>query len=149
MPLKEDYPAIILSIAKNINPNLSLPVNDENLIKCAGKFYRAGASPREIRDALITSQSIIDGQFTIEHIKYGSTDIIPTGSREASIFSDYVALSYCQNNSFLPWWDGENNKPDPNYPFPKYIRDILTEGLKINQDKLSTKIAEMEPQINV
>ncbi|GAB1472711.1 hypothetical protein MASR2M69_01520 [Bacteroidota bacterium] len=51
--------------------------------------------------------------------------------------------------AFLPWWDDEKNLPDPEFPFPGYIKEILTEDLSIDHQKLSKRIAELEPYANV
>lgn len=149
MPLERDYPEIVLSIAESLNPDIKIEVNNPILISASDRFSRAGAAPREIREALVASQAVIPNELSIEHIEFASHDIIPNNNRIASIFSDYVALSYCRNNSYLPWWNDERNCPDINYPFPSYIMDILTEDFSIDHQKLSRRIAELEPYANV
>lgn len=149
MPLAQDYAEIVLSIAQAINPNFNITLDDSKLIKAAERFHIAGAAPREIREAIIASQAVLNGEIGIEHIEFASYDIIPNNNKIASIFSDYVALSYCRNNSFLPWWDDTTNKPEPAFPYPNYIREVLNEDLTINQEKLGKKISELEPYANV
>jgi hypothetical protein len=147
--LPQDYPGIVLSIAESINPDINISVNDQKMIDAAERFSLAGAAPREIRESIIASQAVLDGEIGVEHIEFASFDIIPNSNRIASVFSDYVALSYCRNNSFLPWWNDSTNNPDPNYPYPDYIREILNDDFSINQEKLSKRIAELEPYANV
>lgn len=149
MPLEQDYPEIILSIAESLNPEISLELDNARLLAASERFSRAGAAPREIREALVASQAALPNALSIEHIEFASYDIIPNNNSIASIFSDYIALSYCRNNSFLPWWDDEKNLPDPEFPFPGYIKEILTEDLSIDHQKLSKRIAELEPYANV
>ena len=149
MPLEQDYPEIILSIAESLNPEISIELYNTRLLDASERFSRAGAAPREIREALVSSQAVLPNALSIEHIEFASHDIIPNNNSIASIFSDYVALSYCRNNSFLPWWDDERNIPDPNFPFPAYIKEILTEDFSIDHQKLSKRIAELEPYANV
>ena len=149
MPLNEDYPEIILSIAESLDPKFELDKNDSRLSIAAEKFSIAGASPRDIRESIVSSQAIIPGELNIEHIEFASHDIIPNNNNLASIFSDYVALSYCRNNSFLPWWDEKNNCQDMNFPFPDYIREILTTDFQIDQGKLAKLIKEIGPYANV
>lgn len=149
MPLEEDYSAIILSIAESLNPNLKIELTDPKLLAAAERFSCAGAAPREIREALVSSQAVLPTELGIEHIEFASHDIIPNNNKIASIFSDYVAISYCRNNSFLPWWDDVNNCPNESYPFPGYIKEILTEDLQIDQVKLNKRISELEPYVNI
>ena len=149
MPLEMDFPEIILSIAKGLNPELSIAVDDHDLISAAKLFSNAGAAPREIREALIASNAIIEGPINLEHIFFASKDIIPSGNLNASIFADYCALSYCRNYSFLPWWDEKTNSPDENFPYPDYIREILTDSKRIDVYKLNKKIRELEPYVNI
>ena len=149
MPLKADYGAIVRSIAKELNSKFSVSADDKQLLAAAERFYEAGAAPREIREALIASQAILTGELGIEHIKFASYDIIPNNNKIASVFSDYYALLYCRSNSFLPWWDDEKNCPKPDFPYPDYILEILTEDFKIDHQKLSERIAAMEPYANV
>lgn len=149
MPMENDYPEILLSIAESLSPDLNIDLNNERLTAAAEKFALAGASPREIREAIVSSQATIQGELSIEHIEFASRDIIPNNNKLASIYSDYVALSYCRNNSFLPWWDEQNNCPDANFPYPGYIREILTADYQIDQEKLLKLIKELGPFANV
>jgi AAA+ superfamily predicted ATPase len=150
MPVETDYPHIVRSIAQSINPGIDLNSNDPRLIEASGRFYRAGAAPREIREAIVASQTILNGEgVSLDNIEFASHDIIPNSNQIASIFSDYVALQYCRSNSFLPWWDEKANAPDAEYPFPDYIRSVLNTDLTINHGALRQQIAELEPYANV
>lgn len=149
MPLESDYAAIVYHIAKELNNNISVSENDQKLMGIAQRFYQAGAAPREIREALIASQAILPGVLEIEHLEFASHDIIPNHNKIASELSDYFALSFCRSNSFLPWWDDATNSPNPEFPYPNYIREILTNDNYIDHQKLSARIAQLEPYANV
>jgi len=149
MPLEPDFAAIILSIAGELNSRLPVSADDKQLIAAAKRFYQAGAAPREIRESLIASQAMLSGELGIEHIGFASKDIIPNNNKTASVLSDYYALLYCKSNSFLPWWDDAQNCPNPDFPYPDYILEILTKDFKIDHQKLSDRIAAMEPYANV
>ncbi|HBG62233.1 MAG: hypothetical protein A2266_09220 [Bacteroidetes bacterium RIFOXYA12_FULL_40_10] len=149
MPLDQDYPGIILSIAESLNSEISIGLSNPRLLAASERFSRSGAAPRQIREALVASQAVLPNKLSIEHIEFASHDIIPNNNNIASIFSDYVALSYCRNNSFLPWWNDEKNHPDPDFPFPDYIQEILSDDLSIDHQILSKRIAELEPYANV
>jgi len=149
MPLEMDFPLIVLSIALGLNPLLLADVNDAILIESAKRFYKANAAPREIREALIACMAIVPGELGIQHIEFASIDIIPTGNMDASIYADYCALAYCRNNSFLPWWDETQNKPIADFPFPDYLKEVLTDDFRIDQQKLRKAIQDLEPYVNV
>lgn len=149
MPLEKDYPEIILSIAESLNPEISIKLDNARLQLASERFSLAGAAPREIREALVASLAVLPNAMGIEHIEFASNDIIPNNNKIAGIFSDYVALSYCRNNSFLPWWDDEKKLPNPDFPFPVYIRDILSDDLSIDHQKLNKRISELELYANV
>lgn len=149
MPLASDFPAIIISIAKGLNPLLQILETDKTLLESANRFYMANAAPREVRESLIASMATLPGDISIAHIEFASRDIIAAGDINASVFSDYCALAYCRNNSFLPWWNQKLNQPDPEYKYPNYIREILTDDFRIDQQKLRKQIQNMEPYINV
>jgi len=149
MPLAQDYPEIITSIALELNPLFDSQFSDPKIMDSAKRFYDAGAAPREIREALIASQAVLDGALGMEHIEFASYDIIPVGSQIAGIFSDYVAMNYCRNNSFLPWWDAKRNAPNPEYPYPDYIKAVLTDEDFVDQQKLQQHIRELQPHANV
>ncbi len=119
------------------------------MIAAAERFYQAGSAPREVREALVSSQAILDGELGIKHIEFASHDIIPNSNKIASVFSDYCSLAFCRNNSFLPWWNDSKNCPEPGFPYPDYIREILTDDFRIDHQKLSKRITELEPFANV
>ena len=149
MPLAQDYPEIIASIALELNPLFDIHFSDPKIADSAKRFFESGAAPREIREALISSQAVLNGALGVEHIEFASYDIIPGGSEVAGIFSDYVALNYCRNNSFLPWWDAKRNAPDPEYPYPDYIKAVLTDDNFVDHTKLQQQIRELHPHANV
>jgi AAA+ superfamily predicted ATPase len=149
MPIERDFPEIVLRIAQGLNPSLEIELTDTILQDSASKFYKAGAAPREIREALISSMIFVPGNLGIEHIVFASHDIIPSGNINSSIYADYCALAYTRNNSFLPWWDENENQPDKNYPFPEYIKKILNDDFYIDQTELGKALRQLEPNVNV
>jgi AAA+ superfamily predicted ATPase len=76
MPLEEDYPEIILSIAESLNPEISIELDNAKLLAASGRFSGAGAAPREIREALVASQAVLPNALSVEHIEFASHDII-------------------------------------------------------------------------
>jgi hypothetical protein len=149
MPVKEDYPEIMMSLIIGLNPEFNEIPNSPDIIEAAEAFFYAGASPREIRDSLVASMALIPGDLGIDHVIFASKDKIPAGNRISYIHSDLMAIKFCTNYSFLPWWNIQTNSPDPSYPFPDYIKKILDNDLLISQDKLDKYIREIEPFANV
>ncbi|MGA3286369.1 MAG: AAA family ATPase [Bacteroidota bacterium] len=149
MPLQQDFPEIVLSIASELNPQLDVKKDSSSLNSASERFYRAGAAPREIREALIAAQAVIAGDLCEKQIEFASHDIIPNSDQTASHYADYVALSYCRNNSFLPWWDEKENHPDPLFPFPDYIKEVLRDDFLLDPLKLRKRISELGPYANV
>jgi SpoVK/Ycf46/Vps4 family AAA+-type ATPase len=149
MPLKRDYPAILVSIVKGVNPEFQAEQFKEDILQAAESFFYSGASPREIRESIIASMAVIPNELSVEHIQYASKDKIATGNRLSYIHSDLMAIKFCSNYSFLPWWNIKTNSPDPDYPYPDYIMEVLDESLMINREKLDKYIKEIEPYSNV
>lgn len=149
MPVKEDYPLILVSIAESLSPNIKLSANDPETIEIGETFFLAGAAPREIREAIIAALANKPGKLDINHLKYAALDIIPSVNSVSAIFADYCAIKFCRNNSFLPWWDNDTNKPDSTYPYPNYILEILDDNHLVEQQKLTKKINELAPYANV
>jgi len=149
MPLKEDYTSILLSIVRGINPEFGGNETHSEIIQASETFFHSGASPREIRESVIASMAVIPDDLNVEHIVFASKDKITTGNRVSYIHSDLMAIKFCSNYSFLPWWDIKKNCPDVDYPYPDYILEILDENFMINREKLDKYIKEIEPFANV
>lgn len=149
MPVSTDFPAIVESIARSLNPSIELDLNNQTLHDSAIKFFQRGATPREIREALIASCAVLDGPLSIKHIEDASAKVIPNVNRLSYYYADYCALQNTRNISFLPWYNDETNQLDDKFPFPDYIREVLDDDLQIDFMKLSNKIKELQPYANV
>lgn len=148
MPLKEDYPLILRSIIMSIDKTTKI-VDLENLKAVSNKFYYSGASPREIRESIIGSLALLEGNLSQKHLDFASQNLIASSNRESYIHSDLTAIKFCKNYAYLPWWNIQDNRPEENYPYPDYIRDILDNELMIDQNKLNQMIKELAPYSNV
>jgi SpoVK/Ycf46/Vps4 family AAA+-type ATPase len=149
MPVSADFPAIVESIARSLNPSIELDLNNQTLHDSAIKFFQRGATPREIREALIASCAVLDGPLSIKHIEDASAKVIPNVNRLSYYYADYCALQHTRNLSFLPWYNDDTNQLDDKYPFPDYIREVLNDDLQIDFMKLNNKIKELQPYANV
>lgn len=147
-PVASDYVLILESIAKGINPNFR--ITDKHVFEqAAQKFHLSFCSPRVMREALISSTAIIPELLSMEHIVFAANDIIPNGNNISAIYSDYCAIAYCRNMSFLPWWDIQKGEPMKNFPFPDYIKKILNDDLTVNYDLLKQEMDSLAPFSNV
>ncbi len=149
IPISTDFSAILESIARTLNNEIELDIKDQQLIDAAKRFYDGGSTPREIREALISSCALMDGPLSINHIEDASYKVIPNVNRLSYYYSDYCALLHTRNLSFLPWYDDNTKRPDPAYPYPDYIKEILDDDLNIDFVKLNNKIRELQPFANV
>ncbi|MDH6357799.1 AAA family ATPase [Parabacteroides sp. PF5-9] len=144
MPVITDFPMIIGSIAKNINPERLIDISDER-IKVAGEvFYNKNLMPRQIRSALKLAMSLRKSLMP-EDILWAAKDASPLDhiSRLSSIYSDYYALQLCKSNSLLPWVG------NPNFPFPEYIKSILDSNGDIDAEKLNSEMNKLKPYVNI
>jgi hypothetical protein len=149
MPVSTDFPAILESIARSLNNEIEAGMKDQRLVDAAKRFYDGGATPRELREALISSCALMDGPLSINHIEDASYKVIPNVNRLSYYYSDYCALLHTRNLSFLPWYDDNTKQPDPTYPYPDYIKEVLDDDLNIDFVKLNNKIRELQPFANV
>jgi hypothetical protein len=147
-PLKCDYPAIVKSIILNIDSKVKLD-DIENLKKISDKFFHSGASPRDIRESIAGAVAFLDGELSARHLDFAAKNLVVSSNRESYIHSDLTAIKFCRSYSYLPWWDIERNEPDPDYPYPEYIREIMDDDLRINQIKLYKILDELAPHSNV
>jgi len=146
-PLREDMPEIISDVCAGINPESSITASD--IESAAFRFYDAGASFREIREGIKSSQLILHSPLNNDVVKHSAGSVLTNLSRESYIHADLTAIKACRSASLLPFWNNETNMPDPNYPYPTYISEILDNHHYIDSYKLNMKIKELEPYANV
>lgn len=145
LPLKEDYPDIILAIAKSIGQDIDIDINSPVLDEAAKVFYLKNATPRTIRSA-ITSQIGINGVFEPGTVLAAAEDICPQtmDNKRAAEYADLFALKVAPSKSFFPW----NN--NPNYNFPDYIKKYVDHEGNIDYETLETDLKIMEREgINI
>lgn len=144
MPLLEDLPAIVSSIARQVDPACTADERDPLLGEAAMLFHRKGASPRHVRQALsqarLTAERL-DG----ERIRGAAEDLLPVEDRLSSLLAELYAIRTCTLRSYLPW-GGEPSL----YPFPDHLSEIVNPATgEIDSQELDNRIAELEPYGNV
>jgi AAA+ superfamily predicted ATPase len=138
LPLKEDYPGIISSIARSIRQDIDIDANSTILGEAAKLFYLKNATPRTIRSA-ITSRIGITGVFEEQTILDAAEDICPQtiDNKRAAEYADLFAIKVTPSKSFLPW----NN--NPGYNFPDYIKTYVDQDGNIDYEKLEAELKVM------
>ncbi|PCI27019.1 MAG: hypothetical protein COB67_09605 [SAR324 cluster bacterium] len=149
-PLKEDYPAIIQSIIKELNNGVDLAINKKDLNKASNLFYKKKISPRLIRTAIQNAIGML-GDFTVHTVLFAAEDICEQDVREVNsmIYADYCALKITSSKSFLPWFDSTGSFDDK-YPFPDYLKKVVDSKTgSINRQNLSVEIDNLKDKVNV
>lgn len=145
-PLKQDFPAIIVSTAQRIVPGSQLEETEPEVIEAAEVFYTKGASPRHIRSAL-SNAHLLSGKsdFDSETVLIAARDLCASTDFDSSIYADLWALKCCTSRSFLPW-----SCDIATYPFPEYLRGIVDERTgDIRETALNSRINELKSSANV
>lgn len=147
--LQEDFPEIILTIAKSMDKEIQINISDSDFREAAQRFYLKGSLAREIRESIIISRALIPGQLGIEQIVHASKNIMSSNRRNSLNFCDLVSIQRCSARAFLPFNDLQSLEPDLSYPFPDHIQEILLPDGNIDPIKLNKAIRELEPFANI
>lgn len=143
MPAIEDFPEIICSIAKQIS-GVSINPQDNYIQQAAKEFYDKHIMPRRIRAALkLVCQQ--DG-LTPKAILTAAKDASPLDEASwlAAVYADLSAISLTVSKRLLPWYGREDT-----YPFPDYIRAVLSENMEVDPVKLNNELNRLQPYVNV
>lgn len=145
-PLAQDFPQIVVAVAKRIAPASSLDENDLQVAEAARIFYQKGASPRHVFSALTNTLSDSDKDFFEPgDVLLAADDLCATTDFHSAVYADLWAIKCCTSRSFLPWSDSPEN-----YPFPDYLKDVVNPQTgDIIEQTLSAKIKEYEPYANI
>jgi hypothetical protein len=142
-PLCEDYPAIVLAIARRICGAVLDPA-DRQVGEAATLFYEKGANPRQIRGAL-SNALLLRGVLSPENVLFAAQDLCESQDLASAIYSDLWAIKVCSSRSFLPW--SEN---PASYKFPKYLDGIVdTVSGEVNITELEKKLELLRPHANL
>jgi ATPase family associated with various cellular activities (AAA) len=146
-PIEEDYPAILCAVAANLLREVALEETDPIVKEAAATFYRKGASPRVMR-ILISSKIGTEKEPRASQIlRRAAVDCAPQHPRDraGAEYADLFAISVCSDLALLPWYNRIAS-----YPLPTYLRGIVNESDgTIDLDRLSHRIKELQPQVNV
>jgi hypothetical protein len=141
MPLKEDFPAIVDSLAKSINPAWNAKGEEELLRHAANLFFQKHASPRSILAALKRALLLHSKDLDPSTVFWAAQQMRPQANYETAIYCDLLAIKL-SGEELLPWYGVDN------YPFPDHILEVMT-GDQIDELKLDAKIKQLEPYAKV
>ncbi len=143
MPSVEDFPDIIVSIARQVSGN---PINphDNAIQEAAMVFYEKHIMPRRIRAALklVCQQDGLTPQAILDAAK--DANPLDEASWQAAVYADLSAISLTVSKRLLPWYGREDS-----YPFPEYIRAILDDHKEVDPVKLNQELNRLQPYVNV
>lgn len=142
MPSEEDFPDILSSLIYETS-GAKYDSADNFIRQAAHLFYQKHLMPRRMRAVLkFTNQTTgINPRSIIQ----AAEDANPLDEQSwmSAIYADLNALYYTVTKQLLPW-HGRND-----YPFPKYILDILDSNMEIDSGKLHKEIQRLKPYVNV
>jgi hypothetical protein len=142
-PLCEDYPAIILAIARRTS-GTTLDQADKGIGLAADLFYQKGANPRHIRAAL-SNALLLHGELNPETVLFAAHDLCASQDMASAIYSDLWAIKACSSRSFLPW----SEKPAA-YALPTHLRGIVDPASgEVNQGELEKSLEALRPHANL
>ncbi|MBT5714105.1 AAA family ATPase [Candidatus Poribacteria bacterium] len=143
-PARVDFPDILVTIAKRIDPDLDLNPDDERVQEAAREFYRKGATPRHVRAALGQAR-LLHGDIDADTALFAARDLTPVEDMVSTQYADLWAVKACTSRSFLPWTE----EPE-SYPYPAHLDGIVdASNGEIDPDALSRRIEELRPHANL
>ncbi len=142
-PLAEDYPGILNSIARRIDPAFDASPAGDCVQEAAQIFYQKSASPRHIYAAL-SHAVLLHGQLTAEAARFAALDFSGMTDHGSSIYADLWALQCCVSNSLLPWADNAGE-----YPFPAHLQGVVDTRGCIQEAELKRRIEQYKAHANV
>jgi AAA+ superfamily predicted ATPase len=143
-PLVSDIPAILAETAARVQPGISLDCSDARIVEAAEVFYRKGASPRHVREAL-TSALMFTDTLTEDAVLCAARDLTSMTDRASAVYADLWAIRCCGSRRFLPWADCSQS-----YPYPDYLADLVDQTTgDVDIDALERRIEEYRPHANV
>jgi AAA+ superfamily predicted ATPase len=135
-PLREDYPAIIVSLLKSLlRERTNFATGQNEVIEAANVFYEKGLTPRVVRAVFLGALSETGGQLDASQLVSIANDACEAEPKDriAGEYADLWALRY----TFLPW-SGVSA-----FPIPKYLSGIVRSNGSLDRAALDARITEL------
>jgi len=149
--VEEDYPEILCAIISNLLPEVDWDPSSPLVRSAADLFFRKGASPRVIRTIVSSKIATGGGRQTESLLQQAAVDCAPQHPRDraGAEYADLYAISVCSDFAMLPWYGRITE-----YPIPRYLQDIVSDQISadeghIDQDRLTRRLEELKPHVNV
>jgi len=149
--VEADYPDILCAIAARLLPEAEWNPEAASVKRAAGVFFKKGASPRIIRSIISSKIATNRYRSPYELLELAATDCAPQHPRDraGAEYADLYAISVCSDFAMLPWHGCISD-----YPIPSYLQGVVTdqisaEGGHIDQDRLTRRLEELKPHVNV
>ncbi len=149
--VEEDYPEILCAIISNLLPEVDWDPTSSAVRTAAELFFRKGSSPRVIR-TIVSSKIATNGGCQSEQLlQQAAADCAPQHPRDraGAEYADLYAISVCSDFAMLPWYGRITD-----YPIPRYLQGIVSDQISaeeghIDQDRLTQRLEELKPHVNV
>jgi hypothetical protein len=144
-PTLPDYPSILATLAKRIDPAFEVDLDNSRLRSAAESLYAKAVSPREILNVLQITRVLRDGSLDLDTIEEAASNASATGDMRSIIHCELAAIQACPLDCFFPWAE------DPTaYDFPYYMEGIVDRQTGvIDRMELAKKCAEYAAVSNV
>jgi len=149
--VEEDYPEILCAIISNLLPEVEWNPASPAVRSAAELFFRKGASPRVIRTIVSSKIATGGGRKPESLLQQAAADCAPQHPRDraGAEYADLYAISVCSDFAMLPWYGRITD-----YPIPRYLQGIVSDQVSaeeghIDQDRLTRRLEELNPHVNV
>ncbi|MCB0810204.1 MAG: hypothetical protein KDB96_13075, partial [Flavobacteriales bacterium] len=126
-------------------------LDDQVLREAAARFHANGASPREIREAIIAARSVSIGQGSDnDTLLRAANSIIGATDQGSTVLGDLAALQFCRSSLMLPWHDAASGAFLPDFQMPAHIKPIVDASTgAIDQQELGKTVEALRSQVNI
>jgi AAA+ superfamily predicted ATPase len=149
--VKEDYPEILCAIISSLLPEVDWDPSSPTVRSAAGLFFRKGASPRVMRTIVSSKIATGGGRQSESLLQQAAKDCAPQHARDraGAEYADLFAISVCSDFAMLPWYGRITD-----YPIPPYLNGIVSDQISadeghIDQERLTRRLEELKPHVNV
>lgn len=146
--IPEDVADILQAMLEQLGVNDTTPAALHN---AAAEFHRRGASPREMREAVIAARSLAgQGMSTDAIVQLAARNMIGGTDHGSMLLGDLSALQFCRSNLYLPWHNGATGAFDTDFPIPAHIREFVDNRTgEVDTDRLNHRVNVLLQQVNI
>lgn len=139
-------------IVRMLAARLGLDGLDAQVLRdSAARFHANGASPREIREAIIAARSVSEeGASASQILACAANSIIGATDQGSTVLGDLAALQFCRSSLMLPWHDAATGAFLQDFPLPPHIKPFVDASTgAIDQKELGKTVEALRSQVNI